>query len=202
MWNIAFDRIADLLRYDPSQPLLFNSGLFLFLFVGFYLVYAFLSGRRSTAVRLLYVTAFSYYFYYKNAGGYCALLALITLVNYYAARAMECCSSRWARRLWLWLAVAFMLGQLAYFKYTNFLLESVFPLFGGHFGHLDIFLPLGISFFTFQSMSYIVDVYRQKMKPPATYWTLLFLFHSFRHCCPALSFVRGSSFRNCGSRLS
>lgn len=165
MWNIALDRVTDLLRYDASQPLLFNTGLFLFLFAGFYILYALLSGKRSTAVRLLYVTAFSYYFYYKNAGEYCALLALITLVNYYAARAMERCSSRGARRFWLWTAVVFMLGQLAYFKYTNFLLESVFPLFGGQFGHLDIFLPLGISFFTFQSMSYIVDVYREKMKP-------------------------------------
>ena len=174
MWNIAFDRVADLLRYDPAQPLLFNSGLFLFLFAGFYVVYALLSGRRTTAVRLLYVTAFSYYFYYKNAGGYCALLALITLVNYYAALAMERCASRWARRFWLWTAVAFMLLQLAYFKYTNFLLEGVLPFFGGHFGEMDIFLPLGISFFTFQSMSYIVDVYRQKMR--ATHSLLDFAF--------------------------
>lgn len=174
MWNIALDRLADLLRYDPAQPLLFNSGLFLFLFAAFYVVYALLSGRRATAVRLLYVTAFSYYFYYKNAGGYCALLALITLVNFYAAWAMERCTARWARRFWLWTAVGFMLLQLAYFKYTNFLFEEVLPVFGGHFGEMNIFLPLGISFFTFQSMNYIVDVYRQKMR--ATHNLLDFAF--------------------------
>lgn len=162
---IDTDRLLTLFSYDPAAPLLFNTSLFLFLLLGFSMGYFLLSGRRTAAIRLLYVTAFSYYFYYKNAGGYCALLALITLVNYGVALAMERSRRTWIRRSWVTLAVVFMLGQLAFFKYTNFLLSAISPLLNGsgESDALDIFLPLGISFFTFQSMSYIIDVYRRQM---------------------------------------
>ena len=159
-----FDKLISLLTYNPTQPLLFNSGLFLFLLCGFSIIYMFLSGKRQTAVRLLYVTLFSYYFYYKNAGSYCALLAIITLVNFLSGIMMEWSERKGMKRFWLWLATGFMLLQLGYFKYTNFLLVQVFPLFGEGGYTLDVFLPLGISFFTFQSMSYIIDVYRGQMR--------------------------------------
>ena len=61
-----FSQLGHLLSYDAAQPLFFNSGLFLFLFLLFCGGYALLAGKRQTAVRLLYLTAFSYYFYYKN----------------------------------------------------------------------------------------------------------------------------------------
>lgn len=121
------ETLLNLLTFSPTQPLLFNSGLFLFLFVAFCLGYALLSGKKNTALRLLYVTAFSYYFYYKNAGSYCALLALITFVNFGAALAMNRVESQGKRRAILVLAVAFMLFQLGFFKYTNFFLSSVVP---------------------------------------------------------------------------
>ena len=164
MWNIDFNRLWALFQYDAAQPLFFNTGLFLFLFLGFSGIYALLSGRRATSVRLLYLTAFSYYFYYKNAGGYCVLLAVVTLVNYLAALQMERCESKAGKRAWMLVAVVFMLSQLAYFKYTNFALSTILPFFGETFQPLDIFLPAGISFFTFQSMNYIIDVYRDKMR--------------------------------------
>lgn len=173
------DNIQTLLHYDASQPLLFNSGLFLCLFVVFYMVYALLSGKRATAVRLLYVTAFSYYFYYKNAGAYCSLLAVITLVNYVSALGMDRCKGKAGRRAWLTLTVAFMLLQLGFFKYTNFFCSSVVPFFGGEARTFDIFLPLGISFFTFQSLSYIVDVYRGQMKPTRNLLDLAFFVSFF-----------------------
>ncbi|MDO4929738.1 MAG: MBOAT family O-acyltransferase [Bacteroidales bacterium] len=173
------ENLINLLSYDATQPLLFNSGLFLFLFVGFSIFYAFLSGRRTVAVRLLYVTAFSYYFYYKNAGAYCALLALITLVNYFTALRMANCKTQGGRRFCLFLAVAFMLLQLGYFKYTNFISTSIVPLFGGESRVFDIFVPLGISFFTFQSLSYIVDVYRRQMAPTRSILDLAFFVSFF-----------------------
>lgn len=179
MWDIDTHKLLEILGHDAAQPLLFNSGLFLLLFVGFYAGYALLSGRRTTAVRLLYVTAFSYYFYYQNAGAYCALLAAITLVNYIAARRMENCSTRGGRRTWLWLSVCFMLGQLAFFKYTNFLLSAAGDLSGKTFGTLDIFLPLGISFFTFQSLSYVIDVYRGQLKASRSILDLAFFVSFF-----------------------
>ena len=159
-----FSQLGYLLSYDAAQPLFFNSGLFLFLFLLFSGGYALLIGKHQTAVRLLYLTAFSYYFYYKNAGGYCVLLAIITLGNYFIGKMIEDAQDVKKKKILVSLAVTLMLSQLAYFKYTNFALSLVVPWAGGTFEPLDIFLPAGISFFTFQSMNYVIDVYRGKLK--------------------------------------
>ena len=156
-------KIYNLLIYNPSQPLFFNSGLFLFLFLLFYAGYALLAGNRQQAVRLLYLTIFSYYFYYKNAGEYCVLLAIITLGNYIIGRMIEGSQSQKKKKILVSIAVILMLSQLAYFKYTNFALSIILPWTKGSFEPLNIFLPAGISFFTFQSMNYVIDVYRGKL---------------------------------------
>ncbi|EJX02011.1 alginate O-acetylation protein, partial [gut metagenome] len=139
MWNIDYNRFIQLFTYDSSQPLFFNSGLFLFLFLAFMGGYALLSGKRTTALRLGYLTAFSYFFYYKNAGDYCALLALVTLGNYGIAWAIDRSQHPLLRKLWVTLSVTLLLGQLAYFKYTNFALQTYASIVGGHFEPLDIF---------------------------------------------------------------
>lgn len=177
--NAVLERITAQLTFDATSPLLFNSSLFLLLFALFFIGYALLSGRRTAAVRLLYVTTFSFYFCYKNAGAYCALLALITLVNYGSALAMERTKTQGARRAWLVVTVAFMLLQLGFFKYTNFLFTQVVPLFGAEPQTFDIFLPLGISFFTFQSLSYVVDVYRRQMPAERSLLNLAFFVSFF-----------------------
>ena len=160
---MMLDNLFNLLTYDETAPFFFNSGLFLFLFLLVATGYALLSGRRTQSVRLFYLTLFSYYFYYKNAGTYCCLLALITVGNYYVGRLIARSESTGRKRLWVSLAVVLMLSQLAYFKYTNFALSIILPWWGGTFQPLDIFLPAGISFFTFQSMNYVIDVYRGKL---------------------------------------
>lgn len=162
MWMIDWHRLGSQLMYMPKQPLLFNTGLFLFLFTAFLLFYTLL--RRHTVVKVIYVIAFSYYFYYKNAGVYCLLLAFITLINYLSAIRMEEARSKRERIEWLVFSLVVTVGQLAYFKYTNFLLSSVEGLWHGSFKPLDIFLPIGISFFTFQTLSYVIDVYRGQLK--------------------------------------
>ena len=167
MSQIDFDALLRLLSFTPGEPMLFNSGLFLVLFLLFSAGYALLSAQRAKAVRLLYVTAFSYYFYYKNAGAWCCLLAVITLVNYFCALRLDHTERPAARKAWLWLAVGFMLVQLAVFKYTDFAIGTWCDLTGTPRPETPA-LPVlvGISFFTFQSMSYIIDVYRRQM--PAT----------------------------------
>ena len=159
--------MLSILEYSPTSPLLFNTGLFIFFFLTFIAGYTLLSSRRTTPLRLLYVTAFSYYFYYKNAGAWCMLLAVITLVNFFCAIGMERSGSQQARKRWMWTAVGFMLAQLAFFKYTNWVLSTLagFTLLPAD-TQLDLPMLIGISFFTFQSMSYIIDVYRRQM--PAT----------------------------------
>ena len=68
MWDIDFNRLRDVFVYDPQAPMIFSSGIFLWLFAAFILIYLLL--QRCLTARLLFVTAFSYYFYYKSSGTY------------------------------------------------------------------------------------------------------------------------------------
>ena len=168
-------RLISLLSYNPQEPLLFSSGLFLFLFLGFSFVYMLL--RRHLQSRLLFVTLFSYYFYYKSSGFYFFLLAIVTVSDFLIARRIQTLADRSLtekgkerclrrRRKWL-VALSLMidLGLLGYFKYTNFFAGMVSRMLDFNFQPWDIFLPVGISFFTFQSLSYTIDVYRGNLKP-------------------------------------
>lgn len=156
-------RLRDVFLYDPHSPMIFSSGIFLWLFAGFIVVYLLL--QRRTTARLMFVTLFSYYFYYKSSGTYFFLLVVVTVSDFLLALLMEHTVTRWKRKLWVTVSLCVNLGLLCYFKYTNFLLECWASLTGGSFSMLDIFLPVGISFFTFQSLSYTIDVYRREIKP-------------------------------------
>lgn len=156
-------RLRDVFLYDPHSPMIFSSGIFLWLFAAFIVVYLLL--QRRTTARLMFVTLFSYYFYYKSSGTYFFLLAVVTVSDFLLALLMEHTVTRWKRKLWVVVSLCVNLGLLCYFKYTNFLLECWVSLTGGSFSMLDIFLPVGISFFTFQSLSYTIDVYRREIKP-------------------------------------
>lgn len=162
-FGIDYHKILDVLTYNPQQPLIFSCGLFVFLFLAFSLVYVLL--RNHTTARLLFVSAFSYYFYYKSSGFYFFLLGIVTVTDFILARIMENTAEKAKRRLLVIISLCVNLGLLCYFKYTNFFYEMFAPLFGGNFEPLDIFLPVGISFFTFQSLSYTIDVYRGDLKP-------------------------------------
>ena len=156
-------RLRDVFVYDPHSPMIFSSGIFLWLFAAFFVVYLLL--QRRTTARLMFVTLFSYYFYYKSSGTYFFLLAVVTVSDFLLALLMDRTVTRWKRKLWVAVSLCVNLGLLCYFKYTNFLLECWASLTGGSFSMLDIFLPVGISFFTFQSLSYTIDVYRREIKP-------------------------------------
>lgn len=163
MWNIDIEKLNSMFTYDLHAPMIFSSGLFLWLFAAFSIVYVLLQ-RRLTA-RLFFVTLFSYYFYYKSSGTYFFLLALVTVSDFCIARFMQRTSILWKRKTWVMLSLSINLGLLCYFKYTNFLLEIFSSFTGGDFRHYEIFLPVGISFFTFQSLSYTIDVYRKEITP-------------------------------------
>lgn len=161
--GIDWTKLADVLKYDPEQPMIFSSGLFLWLFLGFSLVYWIL--QKKTTARLLFVSLFSYYFYYKSSGFYFFLLGIVTVSDFFLAHWMSRTQKSWKRKLIVMLSLCINLGLLCYFKYTNFFYEMLAPLWHGHFEPLDIFLPVGISFFTFQSLSYTIDVYRKELQP-------------------------------------
>ena len=90
------DRVLPLLSYDPQAPMLFSSGLFLFLFAAFAFFYGFM--RRTPALRIWYVIAFSLYFYYKSSGIYLLLLVGVSVSDFWIGRAIAHVSSRRAQR--------------------------------------------------------------------------------------------------------
>ena len=161
--DIDFSRLLEAFKYNPDAPMIFSSGIFLWLFAAFMVICTLLQ-HRNTA-RILFVALFSYYFYYKSSGTYFFLLAIVTVTDFVIAWLMDRTDVRWKRKLWVILSVSVNLGLLCYFKYTNFLGGVIASLMGGEFTALDIFLPVGISFFTFQSLSYTIDVYRRDIKP-------------------------------------
>ena len=180
MFDIDFSRLIEQLLYQPESPMIFSSGIFLFLFLGFTLIYNCL-GKADT-LRILFVTFFSYYFYYKSSGLFFWLLALVTTSDYFIAQAIGSVGKGKLGKTLVVLSLVLDLGLLVFFKYTNFLGESLCTLLTNCGVHVpsaisgsylqgviwqprDIFLPVGISFFTFQSLSYTIDVYRGNIKP-------------------------------------
>ena len=172
------EKLLALLAYDASSPLIFSSGLFLFLFAGFMLLYG--AFRRAPMARIVYVILFSLYFYYKSSGIYFLLLVFAAASDFAIARAMARTTRRGARRGLVALSVLVNLSMLGYFKYTNFLIDIANQLFGqGFLQFQNIFLPVGISFFVFQSMSYTIDVYRGQLKPLSNWLDYLFYLSFF-----------------------
>jgi D-alanyl-lipoteichoic acid acyltransferase DltB (MBOAT superfamily) len=162
---LGFDihKLAEQFAYHADEPLLFNSGFFLFLFTGFIWVYIILSPMQRP--KLIFVTLFSLYFYYKSSGGYFVLLIFAAVVDFTLAKWIYASTDPWRRKFFIVLTLLINLGLLGYFKYSNLLYESFCFVAGKPFEPLDIFLPVGVSFFTFQSLSYTLDVYRGTLKP-------------------------------------
>lgn len=161
--NIDFSRLRDLLLYDPSSPLLFNTGLFLVLFVLFMCVYRLLRGHYR--LRMIFVIFFSLYFYYKSSAGYCLILLGVCLSDYLLGLWLGSAREIWIRKAIVACNVFMNVGMLVYFKYLNLIIDTFSRIASADFDMLDIVLPAGISFFTFRSISYIVDIYRGQLQP-------------------------------------
>ncbi len=155
-------RLLDLLSYDASHPMLFNTGLFLVLFALFMVFYQ--AVRRQRTVKMLLVIAFSLYFYYKS-GSWCVfILCGVALSDWLLGLWLDASHSAAVRRGIVALNVCVNVGMLVYFKYFNLLADAVGSIMGRTFDPLEVLLPAGISFFTFRSISYIVDIYRGEMR--------------------------------------
>src|SRR6188768_4220479 len=147
--------------------MLFNS----LTFVAFFLIVlaAYWTMRSWEARKNLLLVA-SYIFYGAWNPPFAALLFATTALDFYLGRKMGRVHTPAERRVWLWLSVASNLSMLGFFKYGNFLLENfTWALARGGIEykppHLDLFLPIGISFYTFHSLSYTLDIYRGVMQP-------------------------------------
>jgi D-alanyl-lipoteichoic acid acyltransferase DltB (MBOAT superfamily) len=191
MFNFDIHKFAQQFLYNPEEPLLFNSGFFLFLFTGFLWLYVALSPTHRP--KMIYVIIFSLYFYYKSSGGYFVLLIFSTVVDFILARLIYESKNKVRRKIFIVVTLIINLGMLGYFKYTNFLFDSFYSLSGQEFEPMDIFLPVGVSFFTFQSLSYTLDVYRGNLKPVTNIIDYAF-FVSFFPQLVAGPIVRASEF--------
>ncbi len=189
--NEGVPNILRLFAYDPKAPLLFSSGLFWILFLIFLPIYAFLKGSKWKMT--LFVVLFSLYFYYKSSGLFFLMLIGTSLIDWGLSHWIYCLKRRGARLAVMWTSIGISLSILGYFKYANFFLWNWNQMVEGNFQPLDIILPVGISFYTFQSISYVVDVYKERIKPTRKWIDYLF-FLSFFPALVAGPIVRADYF--------
>ncbi len=158
----AFNHLLNqFLVYTQNAPLLFNSGIFLVLFLLFYGGYIIL--YKNDLIRIVYVIAFSFFFYYKSSGSFVFLLAFSAIFNYLSGFSIDSFQLKKNRKIVLWFSILVNVGLLFYFKYTFFFLKNWNIITSQNIELDAIFLPIGISFFTFQAISYVVDVYKREI---------------------------------------
>ncbi len=125
---------------------------------------------RERGLQNVVLLGASYVFYGWWDYRFLGLILVSTLIDYFVGKGIGRSDDPGRRKELLWLSISANLGMLGFFKYWNFFIDNFkegFTFFGGQldFGHLDIVLPVGISFYTFQTMSYTIDVYRGRLKP-------------------------------------
>ena len=153
--------------------MLFNSLDFVVFLPLVFVLYWFVTKRSLRLQNILIVIA-SYVFYAWWDYRFLALIALSTIVDFFVAKQLNAVSAKRTRKLLLLVSIIFNLGLLAFFKYFNFFIESwvdAWKTLGVdmHVSTLKIILPVGISFYTFQTLSYTIDVYRNKLKPTSSF---------------------------------
>ena len=199
----------DFLLYHDNQPLLFTQALFWFLFAGVLLVYPLI--YKTIKARNLFLMAFSWFFYYKTGGWFLFLLLFTAVFDFSTAQLVYRSRRPAVRQALIAASVTINLSVLAYFKYTFFFVDALNYFtdgqyvaqnwlaglanrsLGTHFDIWTIILPVGVSFYTFQSMSYTIDVYRGELKPVTNFFDFAF-FVSFFPQLVAGPIVRASDF--------
>lgn len=147
--------------------MLFTSSIFIFEFLPACLIGFFVLAKLGRESAKLFLLLASFAFYAWSNLNYLPLLVVSVVFNYLVGRRIQACLAMNNARLvsaWCSFGVVANLGLLVYFKYTNFLIENVNAAFGTSFSLLYILLPLGISFYSFQRISYLIDSARGEIK--------------------------------------
>ena len=163
--------------------MLFNSFTF-FIFLPIVFSLYWLIASKGVNYRNYFLLISSYVFYGWWDYRFLSLIIFSSLVDYIIGRMMYSTSTKKTRLLLLLISIGTNLGLLCFFKYFNFFIESfsdMFSIFGISLNAstLRIILPVGISFYTFQTLSYTIDIYRKKLKPiqdPVTFFTFVSFF--------------------------
>ena len=180
--NIVSEFFTNLFAFDKAHPLLFTQFYFWAFFAIVFAIFCLL--KNKCLLRNAFLFFASLFFYYKTSGLFTLILIFITLYDFFAGKWLHSRKKDSSRNLILALSVIVNLSILCYFKYAYFLTDVVNNLFGTEFRIFDVFswvgneithsnrfsvdeilLPVGISFYTFQAISYIMDVYRRRIKP-------------------------------------
>jgi alginate O-acetyltransferase complex protein AlgI len=175
------EALKNIFLFDENNPIIFTRLFFWIFFAVVLGIYSIL--YKNKALRNTYLFFVSLFFYYKTGGMFFFILIFSTLTDYSIGHAIYSSSQQLSKKLWLALSIFINLSVLLFFKYDYFLTEtinSIFNtnlevvthaakwsnrLFGTHFDLSVILPPVGISFFTFQTISYSIDVYRGQVKP-------------------------------------
>ena len=149
--------------------MVFSSIAFIMYFMPvFFLVYYILPASYKNA--WLFLASLGFYYYgVRGTPGYLLLMIMSVVVNFVAGKLIEVQKTKRARKAWLVVGIVYDLGWLILFKYLGFLIENLNALFGAMHVKVqletwNLILPIGISFYTFQIISYLVDVYRRETK--------------------------------------
>ena len=180
--DIVLDFLQKLFSFDKAHPLLFTQFYFWAFFAIVFAVFSLI--KNKCLLRNAFLFFVSLFFYYKTSGLFTLILVFITLYNFFGAKWLNTRKKDLSRNIVLAISVIVNLSTLFYFKYAYFITDVVNNLFGSDFKVFDIFswignqmtgdnrfsvdtilLPVGISFYTFQAISYIMDVYRKRIEP-------------------------------------
>ena len=142
--------------------MIFSSISFIYYFLpALLIVYFILPNKYKNIILLL----FSLLFYFLGEPKYIIVLLLSCIINYYLSKLID--KSKY-RKLFLLIAVSYNVIQLLIFKYTDFFIENINNILNTNMSYLYIVMPIGISFFTFQALGYVIDVYNKKHKPASS----------------------------------
>ena len=174
--------------------MLFNTPEFIVFFISILVIISCIKFRRF---QHLFLVGSSYFFFYFSNNFLISLLIYSTLLDFYLGKAIFNSKNKRTKKLLLITSLAGNLGLLGFFKYANFMIDEVNGIvqyFGiSQIDSLEIILPIGISFYTFQTISYTVDIYRGKITPSKSFWEFA-LFVSFFPQLVAGPILRASHF--------
>ncbi len=179
--NFIFYGVDNIFEFNPQSPLIFTKLFFWSFFAIVLTVYS--SVYQKIGIRNAFLGIVSLFFYYKTSGLFFLLLVFSTVIDYWVGLKIDQTEKSLHRKMWLGLSLFTNLGTLIYFKYAYFFTDAYNQIFqtnykvinwlaywsngytGTHFDIDEIALPVGVSFFTFQTISYSIDVYRKHIKP-------------------------------------
>ncbi|UZO82589.1 MBOAT family protein [Aquimarina sp. ERC-38] len=176
------NRLKDIFTFSEEYPLIFTQINFWIFFSVVYFLYALLYKKRH--LRSAYLLVISLFFYYKTSGLFIGILLFSTVNDFFLGKAIYHTTSIILKKVYVAISVILNLSTLCYFKYAYFFTDSYNTLFNSNYQVVNylaswantwasvdyftvdsIILPVGISFYTFQTISYSADIYRKQIKP-------------------------------------